>query len=95
MSKALMTHTQRAFVLSINIVTEKDNSFYFSTIPLIRLTPLIFFILSIPTMLNRQYEKVLNFCEQFYLLVDTLQKTMLKTMQKTYAENYRSVKWAT
>ncbi len=89
-NKALIKHTSQAFVLSLNIVTQANNEFTVSSIPIVRLTRLIFTVYTILQWATRQWVTVqrlpqvaLNLCEQFYLLVNALQETMLKTMQET------------
>ncbi len=53
MTRQIVTHTQQAFVLSLNIVTQANNEFTVSSIPIVRLTTLIMLIWTTLTTINQ------------------------------------------
>lgn len=92
----LLAHTQEAYVLSLNIITHDHSGYALTPIPLVRLTGLIFLVWSILQTATRLWltlntltliviQAALDFCEAFYLLVNTLGG---KPWQKTLAGNY-------
>ncbi len=83
MSTQLMTHTQQAVILSLNVITQDDTGTKLEPIPLIRLTRIIFMLWSIRQSINRQRLKLatiadgittnfLNGCEIFYIATNAI-----------------------
>ncbi len=96
MSKQLIAHTQQAYVLSLNIVTQDDTGLTFSSIPIARITGLIFAVYTLLQWFKLQWlivftlpqaikQDALILCEAFYLLIETCRKPL----QKTLAFNYQ------
>ena len=98
MNRHIVTHTQQAVVLSLNIITEDNTGISLQTIPLVRMTTIIFVIFSLLQTVSRFWLKIqtlphtfLNFCEWFYLLVEAVKRQTgygRKPWQKTLAVNY-------
>ncbi len=91
MTRGLLTHSQQAYVLSLNIITHDHTGYALTTIPLVRLTSLIFCIWSILQTTIRLWltlktfpNPVLNFCEWFYLQVEACRKLLPKTLVENY-----------
>ncbi len=95
MTRQIVTHTQQAYVLSLNIVTQVDNEFTLSSIPIVRLTRLIFAVYTLLQWFKLQWlivqglphlvkQDALTFCESFYLLVETCRIPLHKTLAFNY-----------
>lgn len=96
MTRQLLTHSQQAYVLSLSIITHDNTGYVLNTIPLFRLTGLIFLIwsilqtvtrlwLTLKTLVHTATQAALSFCETFYLLVNALGG---KPWQKTLVGNF-------
>jgi hypothetical protein len=91
MTRQIVKHTSQAYVLSLNIVTQDDTGLTFSTIPLVRLTGLIFTVYTVLQVINRQWvtaqtlpQAALEFCESFYLFIEACRKPLQKILVVNY-----------